>query len=169
MLTTTRSPSPVNGTRPAPPDRPGGGAWSYEMLDGTTRVYADTLAELVSSLAGEDYLALSAEDAYTARLRLAYALETSAQASVIVNYDGPPPTPDQLRVATSDRATSPSPDVWDGPFPLVLTRDRYAPHTATLPPLHDPGQIIWVDASTDATLLASFHRAGNVTVASRDV
>lgn len=155
---------------PDPPTHPvPGRAWNHEMIHGQIRVYADTLADLIAALTDPAYTTLDEVAAYVARLRLAYTAEATHQATLLAQHAETVSelTDTERAILCTPRHEAPVVDRWDSQVPLVLTRDRYEPYGDAPRPLHDPGLIIWLDATSNTALLQSLHQVGIVTVADR--
>lgn len=155
------------------PTHPAGGQWSHVLAlhDGST-VYADTAAEVVEELI-EGYPTLDAGARLSARVRLAEEMAALAQDlridQAVARGVLDPADPEQaalVEILRADKSASLLLELDDAPgdqapwLPLpelVLVTSSYAPHTS-YPAVE--GNVVWVDPSDDAALLASFRTVG---------
>jgi len=153
---------------PAPPAQPDGRPYQYELIHASWRGYADTHAELTALLiAGYDQLA-GDEERLAARLRHAADVQVPIQAQLAAEGDLAGCGEEDRAVLLAPRDTPPAVAEWRAPVPLALVTSFYAPHAARpRPQASAPGQIAWIDPSTDESLLRSLHDAGWVTLSAR--
>lgn len=155
---------------PAPPTRPDGQPYQFEMIyaGGVWRGYADTEDELAALLiTGYDQLAGETE---RLRARIGYAADVHVpiQASVAADGDLAACTDGQRAVLLGARDTPPAVTEWAARVPLVLVTSFYAPDGLLPRPAPAAGaEIIWIDPRTSAALLTSLHAAGWISLASR--
>ncbi|MEV0402858.1 hypothetical protein [Actinoallomurus sp. NPDC050550] len=157
------------GAPPVAPTRADGRPYAYEMIyaGGTRRGYADEVVELVGMLI-PDYTATANDDERTAaRLRLALDVQVRLQAQLAVGGAMHDCTPEERSVILSRRDVPPSPARWDAPVPLVLITSFYEPVGSLARPEGPADRQIWLDPSTDWTLLTSLHAAGAIHVGAR--
>jgi hypothetical protein len=167
-MTITRIPNPRQGARlPAPPARPDGQPYPFEMIyaDGSWRAYADTPAELLALLI-EGYTDLEDDEARL-RERIRYAVDVSVplQAGAAAEGDVGSCTEEQRDVLLGTRDVPPAVTEWSAPVPLVLVTSYYAPEGPQPRPVEAGGDITWLDPQTDESLLTSLHNATWISVA----
>ena len=168
MSVTTINP-PANQTVPTPPVKQDGSAYRYEMIHGTTRTWADTATELLAAIVPE-HADLDDEDARArARLTLAIGVQVRLQAMLAVSGDLTSCRAEDREVLLGTRTQQPAVESWDAPVPLVLVASYYQPYTSLPGPVQvDPGEVIWLDPSSDEALIASLARAGVIGLAEQE-
>lgn len=145
---------------PIAPRRDGGAGYTYELIAGDRRVYADTPAELLDFLIF-GYGQLESElDRLTARIR--HALGTVVRVQAVLNdlYSEAAVTPvefDALRAGGGAQV-----ETWDCPVPLVLVESLYAPVTDVARPLPGAGSILWLQPEDEFEYLLTLHSLGVV-------
>jgi hypothetical protein len=156
------------GPAPAPPARPDGQPYRYEMIYGAWRGYADTAGELAGLLIpGYDKLT---DDTARLRARIHYAADVHVplQASVAADGDLGACTAEQRAILLGARDKPPAVTEWQAPVPLVLVSSFYAPDGPLPRPAPAPGsEIIWIEPQTSDSLLSSLHAAGWISLAGR--
>jgi hypothetical protein len=170
-MATARIANPRGRTRPAaPPARPGGGPFPFEMIyaGDSSRGYADSPGELLTLLL-DGYAAL-ADDASRLRARIQYAVDVSvplqAEAAAEGDLDGC--DGGQRAVLLAPRDVPPAVTEWAAPVPLVLVTCFYAPAGPPPRPVPaGPGVITWIDPLTEESLLRSLHDASWISLAAR--
>jgi hypothetical protein len=167
-MTTATIPNPRQATRlPAPPVRPDGQAYPFEMIyaGGGWRAYADTPAELLALLI-DGYGELEDDEARL-RKRIRYAVDVSVplQAEAAADGDVGGCNAEQRSVLLGTRDVAPSVTEWSAPVPLVLVTSYYAPDGPQPRPVEAGGDITWLDPRTDESLLTSLHNATWISVA----
>jgi hypothetical protein len=154
----------------AAPMKVDGTPYRFEMIHagGYRRCYADTYLELVAVLIpGYDEL----DRAGRGRMRLRYCVDAQVRLQAALSTPDllDACTPEQRAVVLGSRDVPPSPTVWAALVPLVLVTAHYAPIGPRPRPATDgAGELVWLDPTTDFTLLTSLHMAGLVDLAMRE-
>ncbi|WP_460355642.1 hypothetical protein [Actinoallomurus acanthiterrae] len=134
---------------------------------GSLRGYADAVVELIEMLIPA-YTALANDDERAAaRLRLTLDVQVRLQARLAAGGMLQDCTPEQRALILGRRDVQPSPLRWDAPVPLVLITSFYEPVGSAARPEGPADRQIWLDPSTDWTLLTSLHAAGAIHVGAR--
>jgi hypothetical protein len=156
------------GPPPDPPARPDGQPYAYELVAPAWRGYADTFTGLASLLI-DGYGGLGGEDArQEARLRYAADVQVPVQAALAQGADLGACSDTEKQALLGARDKPPAVGSWTSPVPLVLVTAFYQPAgDLAWPRASGPGKVIWIDPSSDETLLVSLHEAGWVTVNAR--
>lgn len=155
---------------PRPPVGPGGRPYLFELVHAGWRGYADTYDELVGLLI-DGYDGLVTERArLAARLRYAADVQVPAQAAITATagpqeFESLPPA--EREALTGPRDQPPAVARWTAPVPLVLVTSFYQPDGEVPRPEPAGGEVIWLDPSTDETLLVTLHEAGWIALAGR--
>jgi len=145
---------------PAAPQRDTGIGYTYELIAGDRRVYADTPAELLDFLI-LGYAQMESElDKLTARIR--HALGTVVRVQAVLNdmYSEAAVTPQEFEALRSGGGAQV--DTWDCPVPLVLVESLYAPVTDVARPLPGAGSILWLQPEEEFEYLVTLHALGVV-------
>ncbi|TQS40620.1 gluconate 2-dehydrogenase subunit 3 family protein [Cryptosporangium phraense] len=148
----------------APPRRPDGERYRFELIDGggRWRVYADERTDLVAELI-PGYADLDEPARSDARRDGLVGAQILAQARLAA--DTSRCTPAQREVLLGSRETPPVLDEdWTAPVPLVLITGFYAPLGALPRP---GGDVIWLDSETEESYLRALRLTGMVVLAER--
>ena len=151
-----------------------GTGYRYEMIyDGSaSRVYADTLPELISALIPDYDAITTGEKADLARVLFAVRTQVELQAYLVANAQVELVDDDRTQLLAT-RDTPPAVTNWTHEIPLVLVTSYYKP-VGTLPrPVgtRDPetGQpdanLVWLDPMDELAFIESLAAAGVVIVA----
>lgn len=158
---------------PAPLSALTASPYRFEMLTpgGTTRVYADTHTQLLAALVGEYPESGTLDAQLTARIRHAVSAQVHLQAALNAEYPRfAALTPEEVRIATSDRNTPPTLDEWSADLPLVLVDTYYAPHgllprpVSAIADVSNPENLWWLRPETEWGYLESLHQCGYIAV-----
>ena len=162
-MTAVRVPNTTAATEPpAPPVRPDGSLFPFEVIYGPSRLYADTHDEILNLML-DGYADLPDElERLKRRIRAAVDAQVAIQASLAADTDALAAcTETQQRILLGSRDTPPAAEEWAAPIPLVLVTSFYRPNTdLPRPRPAGEGQIWWLDPTTATTLLESMHNLG---------
>ena len=151
----------------APPRRPDGELYRFELIDGggRWRVYADERTDLVADLI-PGYAELTDEAArLVARTNALVGAQVLAQARLITDSGTDGCTDEQKAVLLGGRDTPPVLDEdWTAPVPLVLISGFYEPHGGLPRP---GGAILWLDSGTEESYLRALRLTGLAVLAER--
>jgi hypothetical protein len=157
----------VRGPVAAPPHRPDGSLYRFELIppDDRWRAYADDPAALLAELI-PGYLGMDPDRRQMARTELAISTQVWQQAQVLVRLGTEGCDPDHLAVLRGNRDEQPGIETWTAPIPLILVESFYQPDGELPRPVAiAPGEIIWLDPCEDESLLASLHYVGAIVLA----
>lgn len=152
---------------PAPPRRSDGDLYRFELVEpeGRWRAYSDDASLLVGELI-QGYVEADEAIRGRARRELAVYAQVVTQALVVVDRGTDGCSADDLAILEGMRDEQPRVDLWTAPVPLLLVEDYYAPAGVLPRPLIvEPGEVIWIGAGSDESLLRSLHRIGWLTLA----
>lgn len=156
---------PPDGRPVHPPTRPDGAPFRFEMIfaAGGWRAYADHASELVAHLIGDT---VSDHERLSERLSYLAAVQVRLQASLANSEQLRRCTEEDQQVLLNAGHQPPTVATWSAPVPLVLLTVFYAPiGRLRRPTAVGDGEVLWLDPTSDWSLLASLHRAGIITVA----
>ncbi|TDD13157.1 hypothetical protein [Nonomuraea diastatica] len=165
-----RTPNPTDDTPVHPPQRSEGGYYDIEIIydAGRWRLYADSPAEILGVLL-PGYQQEDPHRQEQRRIRAAVDVQVALQAQLNVDSGALAQcTAEQRAILLGDRDQPPSPATWTAPVPLVLVTTFYAPGGALTRPAGTDDAMVWLDPSTEWSLLESLAAAGWIGLARRD-
>lgn len=132
---------------------------------GWLQAWADTDSEIVEALIGEQYTASSLTE--RAALRLQYLSRTQVRAMALIARDDPRFEQLDARQTSTWMGEFSGPVAlaeWTASLPIPLVRQWYQPIGLVPPPT---GNVLWLDAENDTTLLTALVDLGAITLARR--
>lgn len=161
---------------PVAPRRPDGGAYRFELIyDGANlRAYADKLEDLMEALI-PGYGDLDGPARVVERLMLAVGAQVRLQAALCAELDMDACSPEEQDVLLGSREHPPAVQRWEAEVPLVLVESYYEPLGGLPRPESLPrgggepeSNLIWIDPTSELSMLTSLSKAGLVNLASTD-
>lgn len=149
---------------PAPPARPDGTPYQYELVTAAWRGYDDTLAGLAGLLI-DGYDDLDGDERLAARLRYAVDAQVRIQSAFAAECDLGALSAADREILLGPRDTPPAITEWRAPVPLVLVTSYYQPDGDLPRPREEgDGEIAWIDPGDDESLLRTLHDTGWITL-----